>query len=147
MTEQLVGVIQKWQGLSTDTKATISTTAIDSEWDEKDTSDKYKFDGTSWNYASNSANKPYAYALSEGLVSRVSVINKFGHNSTVAATLEEVWDGSAAYLYLGSAATLYLFTTPSPLSWLKTNPNLKEASGSGVAISTSQIPICRFGSC
>lgn len=51
---------------------------------------------------------PYAWDIAEGNVPGHFSVNKFGHNSTVGAILEEVWDYSTAYTYLSSPSTLYI---------------------------------------
>jgi len=51
--------------------------------------------------------RPFLFAIAQGTVPGHDGINKFGHNSAVAATLEEIWDGSAVYTgYLTSASIL-----------------------------------------
>lgn len=51
---------------------------------------------------------PYAWDIAEGNVPGHTAVRKFGHNSTVGATLEEVWDYSISYTYMTTASTLYL---------------------------------------
>jgi hypothetical protein len=47
---------------------------------------------------------PYALEAARGKVAGVTVVNKFGRNpSATAAATEEVWDGSAAYVYPATA--------------------------------------------
>lgn len=52
---------------------------------------------------------PYAWDIAECNFSDHRSLRKFGHNSTVGATSEEVWDGSVAYSYLTSAEQLQVF--------------------------------------
>jgi hypothetical protein len=51
---------------------------------------------------------PYLYDIAEGNVPDHHAVRKFGHNSAVGATLEEVWDGADVYTYASSAESLYL---------------------------------------
>ncbi len=52
--------------------------------------------------------KPYQHDVVTGSVPGINPISKFGHNSAVGASLEEVWDGSTGYVYMTSASTLYI---------------------------------------
>ena len=47
---------------------------------------------------------PYTYDIAEGKATGHNYISKFGHNSDVAATLEDVWDGSIVYSWPTTAA-------------------------------------------
>lgn len=49
-------------------------------------------------------------AIVKGLLPDHTAVNKFGHNSTVGGSLEEVWDYSAGYEYLAddTFATMYI---------------------------------------
>jgi len=49
---------------------------------------------------------PYTYDIAESNVPNHKALRKFGHNSGVGSTLEDIWDGSAAYVYLTSAEIL-----------------------------------------
>jgi len=51
---------------------------------------------------------PYTFDIAKGNVPKHTAIRKFGHSSSVGATVEEVWDGSTAYVYLSNAATVYI---------------------------------------
>ncbi|KKN78277.1 hypothetical protein LCGC14_0351360 [marine sediment metagenome] len=53
---------------------------------------------------------PYTFDIAEGNVPNHTAVNKFGQNVTVGATLEDVWDYSAAYEYLAddTFATMYI---------------------------------------
>jgi hypothetical protein len=54
---------------------------------------------------------PYTYDIAKGNISNHTHVNKFGHNSTVAASpAEPIWDYSAAYDYLAddAFATMYI---------------------------------------
>lgn len=51
---------------------------------------------------------PYAWDIAEGNVPGHISMSKFGHNSSVGASAEEVWDGSAVYTYMTTASTLYI---------------------------------------
>jgi len=53
---------------------------------------------------------PYYVDIAEGNVANHTAVNKFGHNSTVGASLEPVWDYSGAYEYLAddTFATMYI---------------------------------------
>lgn len=51
---------------------------------------------------------PYAYDIAEGNVPNHYSVSKFGHNSAVGATLEEVWDYPGPYTYMTTASTLYI---------------------------------------
>jgi len=58
---------------------------------------------------------PYYVDIAEGLVPNHTPVNKFGHNSTVGATLEPVWDFSGPYDYLAddTFATMYISSDDS----------------------------------
>lgn len=60
-------------------------------------------DGLLW-----SSSKPYQYDVSEGNIEDIISVSKFGHNNNVGSVLEEVWDGSAVYVYMTSPSTLYI---------------------------------------
>lgn len=49
---------------------------------------------------------PYSWDIAEGNVADHDALRKFGHNSDIPATPEDVWDGSAVYVYLTSAEQL-----------------------------------------
>ena len=51
---------------------------------------------------------PYLYDIAEGNVPNHESVSKFGHNADVGASVEEVWDGSASYVFMSAASTLYL---------------------------------------
>lgn len=48
----------------------------------------------------------YLHDIAEGNIANHFHMNKFGYNPTVGATEEDIWDGSAAYVYLTSAEQL-----------------------------------------
>jgi len=51
----------------------------------------------------------YALSVSRGLVAGIAVVNKFGQNTAVASGgVEEIWDGSAAYVYPATALMTYV---------------------------------------
>lgn len=52
--------------------------------------------------------QPYTYAIARGGMADTLSLSKFGHNSAVGTSMEEVWDGSAAYAYMSAASTLYV---------------------------------------
>ncbi len=58
---------------------------------------------------------PYTYDIAKEDIPNHIAWNKFGQNLDVGASLEEVWDGSAVYDYLGSAtfATMYISSSDS----------------------------------
>ena len=58
---------------------------------------------------------PYTYDIAESNIPNHIAWNKFGQNLDVGASLEEVWDGSAVYEYLGDAAfsTMYISSSNS----------------------------------
>jgi len=49
---------------------------------------------------------PYLFAIAENDIPNHYAVRKFGHNATVGATEEDIWDGSAVYSYLTAAETL-----------------------------------------
>lgn len=49
---------------------------------------------------------PYLYDIAEGNVINHDIEIKFGCNTSVGASLEDVWDGSAVYSYLSAATVL-----------------------------------------
>jgi hypothetical protein len=53
---------------------------------------------------------PYYVDIAEGNVPNHTAVNKFGHNSAVAGTLEIIWDYSGTYEYLAddTFATMYI---------------------------------------
>ena len=53
---------------------------------------------------------PKSWAIAEGIYTNHASISKFGHNSTVGASLEPVWDFSGPYDYLAddTFATMYI---------------------------------------
>ena len=55
-------------------------------------------------------NYPKSWAIAEGIYTNHSPVNKFGHNSAVPASKEEIWDGSEVYEYLAddTFAIMYL---------------------------------------
>ena len=51
---------------------------------------------------------PFEYDIVKGNLSGKLALRKFGHNTEVAATLEDIWDGSGVYSYLTSAEIVYI---------------------------------------
>lgn len=51
---------------------------------------------------------PYLFSIARDNISGVSFIDKFGHNAAASGTEEEVWEGSAPYVYLTSAEQVKL---------------------------------------
>lgn len=52
---------------------------------------------------------PYPWDIAECNIEGHTALRKFGHNSSVGATPEEIWDGSAVYSYLSAAEKLQVF--------------------------------------
>jgi hypothetical protein len=55
------------------------------------------WDGTLWQKEDK---HPFTYDVAKGEMSNHTAVNKFGRNSAVPATREEVWDGSEVYDFL-----------------------------------------------
>jgi hypothetical protein len=62
---------------------------------------------------------PYALEVSKNAVQGVSVVNKFGRNTDVAGSgTEEIWDGSAAYVYPATALMTSISQTTNQAAML-----------------------------
>lgn len=53
------------------------------------------------------SSNPYLYDIAEGVVEDHFPLNKFGFNTTLATSYEDIWDGSAVYIYPASAVELH----------------------------------------
>ena len=97
---------------------------------------------------------PKSWAIAEGIYTGHGFIEKFGHNSGVGATLEEVWDGSAAYVYITNASTLYISSSDNAdsnvfevtgldASWAAQVTNVTSAGLSFVAVDGTWMRVFR----
>ncbi len=53
---------------------------------------------------------PYTFDIAEGNITDHTALNKFGHNATVAATLETVWSGSNLYPWMTTVDQLEILS-------------------------------------
>lgn len=125
----------KWyEGLSTDTKPTLSTSDI-ARAKETDTGDEYTWNGAAWvinvnhNYTGwtgttgtlygykqadgkpRVSSMPYSYDISEGNVTGHTLFAKLGYNADVGATEEDIWTVGGQYAFPSTAMRMQIIST------------------------------------
>jgi len=106
-----------FEGLSTDTKPDtwaapgqpLQATPARSNFIETDTGDEYHYSGSAWvkhkdNGSIYSVDLDHRLEIPKGGIPGSSGVNKFGRNTNVASgATEEIWDGSASYVFPATA--------------------------------------------
>lgn len=125
MTVELATTIQRWRGLSTDTKP--AAPPIGSAFRETDTHLDFVYTGAGWVFAGGEIH--FADAVALGRIPNVFADNKFGRNVEInSGATADIWDGGQA---TGGVALIWVAPTAAAKHNIKSSSASDAAAGVG----------------